>query len=91
MRFRPLSFSDKIDEHTGSLKTGKDADVVVWSDNPLSIYAKAEMIFVDGIKFFDRAEDLKMRDEKKEGGKTRKPSWKGQRHYHCDSDWDEGN
>jgi imidazolonepropionase-like amidohydrolase len=96
----------RIDEHTGSLKVGKDADVVIWNDDPLSVYSKAEMTFVDGIKFFDREEDLKMRDEiaaernrliqkmlkvKKDGGKTRKPSWKGQRHYHCDSDWDEGN
>ncbi|MFQ5447453.1 MAG: amidohydrolase family protein, partial [Saprospiraceae bacterium] len=50
-----------IEGYTGSLKVGKDADVVLWSDNPLSVYAKAEMTFVDGIKFFDRNEDLKLR------------------------------
>ena len=32
----------RIDNRVGSIKVGKDADVVLWSDNPLSIYAKAE-------------------------------------------------
>ena len=31
-----------VNDKTGSIKVGKDADVVLWSDNPLSIYAKAE-------------------------------------------------
>jgi imidazolonepropionase-like amidohydrolase len=95
-----------IDDQTGSLKVGKDADVVVWSDNPLSVYAKAEMTFVDGIKFFDRKEDEKLQAEvdternrliqkllaaKKDGGGTQKPGGRGKGHYHCDSDEDEGN
>jgi imidazolonepropionase-like amidohydrolase len=46
-----------LDSHMGSLKAGKDADIVLWSDNPLSIYAVAEQTYVDGIKYFDRAED----------------------------------
>ncbi|HUP13156.1 MAG TPA: amidohydrolase family protein, partial [Niastella sp.] len=50
-----------IDEKVGSLKAGKDADVVVWSDNPLSIYAKAEKTIVDGIVYFDRTRDLELR------------------------------
>ncbi|MCS3796030.1 amidohydrolase family protein [Niastella sp. OAS944] len=50
-----------VDEKVGSLKAGKDADVVVWSDNPLSIYAKAEKTIVDGIVYFDRTRDLEMR------------------------------
>jgi imidazolonepropionase-like amidohydrolase len=50
-----------IDAKVGSLKVGKDADVVVWSDNPLSIYAKAEQTIVDGIIYFDRARDLELR------------------------------
>jgi imidazolonepropionase-like amidohydrolase len=50
-----------VDAKVGSLKTGKDADVVVWSDNPLSIYAKAEQTIVDGIIYFDRARDLELR------------------------------
>lgn len=95
-----------IDDQTGSLKVGKDADVVVWSDHPLSVYAKAEMTFVDGIKFFDRKEDEKLQAEvdternrliqkllavKKDGGGTQKPGGRARGHYHCDSDADEGN
>jgi hypothetical protein len=89
-----------IDKQTGSLKEGKDADVVIWSDNPLSIYAVAEVTFVDGIKFFDRAEmkerELKMSSErnrliqkmialKKGGGKTEKFTSPKKILYHCDT------
>jgi len=44
-----------IDEQVGTLEVGKRADVVVWSDNPLSTYARAEMVYVDGQLVFDRA------------------------------------
>ncbi|MCC6286844.1 MAG: amidohydrolase family protein [Chitinophagaceae bacterium] len=50
-----------INDKTGSIKVGKDADVVLWSDNPLSIYAKAEKTIIDGIIYFDREKDLVMR------------------------------
>lgn len=50
-----------VDNKTGSIKVGKDADLVIWSDNPLSIYAKAEKTFVDGIIYFDRDKDAAMR------------------------------
>jgi imidazolonepropionase-like amidohydrolase len=50
-----------VEDKVGSLKVGKDADVVVWSDNPLSIYAKAEKTIVDGIIYFDRVRDLELR------------------------------
>ncbi|OOQ61674.1 amidohydrolase family protein [Mucilaginibacter pedocola] len=46
-----------IDKRVGSIKAGKDADVVVWSANPLSIYAVAEKTFVDGILYWDYAQD----------------------------------
>ena len=42
-----------VENQVGSLKIGKDADVVVWSDNPLSIYAKAVYTIVDGAIYFD--------------------------------------
>ncbi len=54
---KALHVSDKV----GSIKVGKDADVVVWSDHPLSIYAKAEQTIVDGIIYFDRTRDLETR------------------------------
>ncbi len=52
-----------IDNRTGSIKEGKDADVVLWSDNPLSVYAKAEKTFVDGICLFDLDTDKKKREQ----------------------------
>ncbi len=45
-----------IDDKVGSIKAGKDADVVLWSHHPMSIYAKAEKTIVDGKIFFDRNE-----------------------------------
>jgi imidazolonepropionase-like amidohydrolase len=37
-----------VDGQTGSLETGKMADLVVWSASPLSVYARAERVLVDG-------------------------------------------
>ncbi|MDO8860550.1 amidohydrolase [Haliea sp. E1-2-M8] len=45
-----------IDEVTGTLATGKMADVVVWSGNPFSVYSKADLVFVDGALMYDRAD-----------------------------------
>lgn len=52
-----------VDQKVGSIKVGKDADLVLWSDNPLSIYAKAEKTMVDGIVYFDRVADTEMRKQ----------------------------
>lgn len=49
-----------VDDRVGSLKAGKDADVVVWSDHPLSIYAKSLYTIVDGTVYFDRDKDAEM-------------------------------
>ncbi|HET9984896.1 MAG TPA: amidohydrolase [Longimicrobiales bacterium] len=43
-----------IDKQTGSLETGKMADVVLWTGNPFSVYAKAEKVFIDGALVYDR-------------------------------------
>lgn len=43
-----------IDRETGSLEAGKRADVVIWSADPFSIYARADQVFVDGGLAFDR-------------------------------------
>lgn len=89
-----------IDNITGSLKKGKDADVVIWSDNPLSVYAKVEKTFVDGKLLFDRDIDAKkqkenteeklriikkMMEAKASGEKTIKPVRKKNRQYHCET------
>ena len=52
-----------VDDRVGSLKVGKDADLVVWSDNPLSIYAKSLYTMVDGIIYFDRQKDEQMQKD----------------------------
>ena len=44
-----------IYDQTGSLKVGKNADVVIWSKNPFSVYALAETVFIDGALAYDRA------------------------------------
>ncbi|WP_179952291.1 amidohydrolase family protein [Marinicella rhabdoformis] len=43
-----------LNDRMGSVKTGKDADLVLWSDNPLSIYARAEKTMIDGVIYYDR-------------------------------------
>lgn len=89
-----------LDDKVGSIKVGKTADLVVWSDNPLSIYAKAEKTIIDGQIYFDREEDTRLREEikaerarlvglliaeKHKGVKVVKPSTKRQRLYHCNT------
>ncbi len=43
-----------ISDSTGTLEAGKMADVVIWSGNPFSVYAKAEQVFIDGAVIYDR-------------------------------------
>jgi len=89
-----------IDDKVGSIKVGKVADVVLWTDNPLSVYAKADKTIIDGQIYFDREEDAKLREyikterariiaklmaEKQKGNKTVKHQAKQQRLYHCNT------
>ncbi|MEZ4793249.1 MAG: amidohydrolase family protein [Gelidibacter sp.] len=90
-----------IDDRVGSIKVGKDADVVLWSDHPLSIYAKAEKTIIDGITYFDLKRDEQMRDAikteksklindmlkaKNDGLKTQQIKKKEKELLHCDSE-----
>ncbi len=43
-----------IEDETGSLEPGKMADVVLWDRNPLSVYARAEQVWIDGVLMYDR-------------------------------------
>ena len=52
-----------VADRVGSIKVGKDADLVVWSDNPLSIYAKPEKTIVDGTIYFDMDRDIQLRKQ----------------------------
>jgi imidazolonepropionase-like amidohydrolase len=48
-----------IYEKTGSLKVGKNADIVIWSGDPFSVYTKAESVYIDGALAFDRKNNFK--------------------------------
>jgi imidazolonepropionase-like amidohydrolase len=49
-----------IEQWTGSLASGKMADVVLWNGNPLSVYSRPEKVWIDGALMFD-ADNPKMR------------------------------
>ncbi len=42
-----------VQDRVGSIDTGKDADLVIWDKDPLSTYARAEKVYIDGDLFFD--------------------------------------
>jgi imidazolonepropionase-like amidohydrolase len=42
-----------VDDRTGSIDVGKDADLVLWNHDPLSTYALAQKVYIDGELFFD--------------------------------------
>jgi imidazolonepropionase-like amidohydrolase len=88
-----------LDNRMGRIKPGMDADLVIWSGPPLSVYSKVEKTFVDGILYFD-LEHLDARKDWIEAEKQRiiqkiiqsdennAPKHfkkKGKRHYHCNS------
>ena len=89
-----------LDARMGSIKVGKDADVVLWSDNPLSIYAHPEYTFVDGREMFSLAADAALRADmqrerqrlvqallaaKKSGAPTQAVSSPPRGFWHCDT------
>jgi imidazolonepropionase-like amidohydrolase len=89
-----------LDDRVGSIKVGKDADIVLWSDHPLSVYAKAEKTIIEGITYFDIERDAQMREaikkekselislmlqDKNKGLKTQPIKKKEKVLLHCDS------
>lgn len=52
----------RIDDRTGSIREGKDADLVLWNENPLSILARPLQTWVDGISYYESERDLQMRE-----------------------------
>ena len=52
----------RIDHRLGSIEPGKDGDLVIWTDHPLSTYARVETTFIEGEVFFDRQRDLAERE-----------------------------
>ena len=45
-----------LDDRIGSIEVGKNADVVLWSGNPFSVYSRAERVWIDGAQMFDRTD-----------------------------------
>ena len=89
-----------LDHRVGSIKEGKDADLVLWSDHPLSVYAKAEKTIIEGTVYFDLQQDIAKRNamaternklmkmmlsEKSDGGKTRPPKKEDKIHFTCET------
>ncbi|MGL4632083.1 MAG: amidohydrolase family protein, partial [Leadbetterella sp.] len=85
----------------GTIEKGKDADLVVWNANPLSIYATPEKTIIDGALYFDKDKEesnrkafsleknalvQKLIQEKSSGAPVSKPNTKSKpSHVHCDS------
>ena len=92
-----------LDNSMGSIKVGKDADLVLWSDSPLSIYAKVVQTYVDGKLMYDTKTDLKLRkrdleermriiklmSEDKNSEKKERPKPTKEKLYRCCSDDEE--
>jgi imidazolonepropionase-like amidohydrolase len=94
-----------LDQRMGSVTVGKDADIVLWSDNPLSIQAIVQMTLVDGVVLYDAQKEgernarnqaekariiSKMLDANKRGEPAKPFFKKRSRHYHCDTLGEEG-
>ena len=50
-----------IDKRTGSIEVGKDGDIAIWTAHPFSVYSRVETTLIEGVTYFDRADDAKMR------------------------------
>lgn len=50
-----------LDTRMGSVKVGKDADIVLWNNHPLSIYAQPEYTYVDGRCLYSKEQDVLLR------------------------------
>ncbi|MCB0477770.1 MAG: amidohydrolase family protein [Crocinitomicaceae bacterium] len=89
-----------LDDRIGSIKVGKDADIVIWSDNPLSINAQVEQTFVDGYLLYDKDTDAQLRTRNNEEKSSiilkmieaaskkenlKKPARKKSHLYHCNT------
>ena len=89
-----------LDDRVGSIEVGKDADLVLWSDYPMSVYAKAEKTLIEGTVYFDLEKDKKHREaiqkernklitmmlnEKAGGAKTQIPRQNKKARFECET------
>lgn len=54
-----------IDHKVGSISVGKEADIVLWTGHPMSIYSKAEKTLIQGAEYFDLEKDKALREAMK--------------------------
>ena len=88
-----------LDNRMGSIRVGKDADLVLWNANPLAIYARPEKTIIDGAVYFDLAGEDRKREAmqaerariiqkmitaKAGGSPTTRPGFKRARMWHCE-------
>ena len=55
----------RLDNRIGSIEAGKDADLVIWTAHPLSVYARVDTTMIEGEILFDRQRDLQQREAMK--------------------------
>ncbi|NCF33625.1 MAG: amidohydrolase family protein [Proteobacteria bacterium] len=48
-----------VDQETGSIEVGKAADLVLWDRDPMSVYSRAQQVFIDGYRYYDRNDPSK--------------------------------
>jgi imidazolonepropionase-like amidohydrolase len=51
-----------VQDRVGSIEVGKDADLAIFTNHPLSVYAMVDKTIIDGEVFFDRQKDLQQRE-----------------------------
>ena len=78
----------RIDNRVGSLEAGKDADVVIWNHHPLSSYAIADRVYIDGQKYYDRLDDQKRLTELAKEKETLIAAERGERRNPSTTDGD---
>lgn len=94
-----------LDDRMGSIREGKDADLVLWTTHPLSVEAIADKVFIDGILHYDRMQDvhLQLRNQNerarilsemakaaRNGAETKNFERKEPKYFHCDTLGEEG-
>jgi imidazolonepropionase-like amidohydrolase len=95
----------QLDHRIGSIKEGKDADLVLWTAHPLSIYARVNKTIIEGTVYYDVERNALLRKQvgeererlvqkmlaaKKGGAKTKRPEKREKELYECDTTEDEG-
>jgi imidazolonepropionase-like amidohydrolase len=45
-----------LDDRIGTIEQGRNADLVLWSADPFSVYARTDRVWIDGVLRFDRSD-----------------------------------